>query len=217
MRHATAYMFVPKDVIYNETALLHGLDQADEAPAIIETMPYFLRVVHEDSVLQERRLRELRKQLEREERQQRTRQAAGSEYKKHAMRLLLDASRSGLCDLPSDDASEKKLEAALLRVKRINANSVTNPNESELGNLYDNRRRLLSDIEKARRQSRATRSALQDMVGFQGAVRRQYEKLKIAEHLQPATDTCPLCDTPTERGIAISEAIRHWPKRPDTQ
>jgi energy-coupling factor transporter ATP-binding protein EcfA2 len=209
VRHATAYMFVPKDVIYNETALLHGLDQADEAPAIIETMPYFLRVVNEDSVLQERRLRDLRKQLEREERQQRTRQAAGSDYKKHAIRLLLDASRSGLCDLPSDDASEKELEAALLRVKRMNANNVTNPNESELGNLYDNRRRLLSDIEKARRQSRATRSALQDMVGFQGVVRRQYEKLKIAEHLQPATDTCPLCDTPTERGIAISEAIRH--------
>ncbi|CAD5379212.1 conserved hypothetical protein [Pseudomonas sp. OF001] len=209
VRHATAYMFVPKDVIYNETALLHGLDQADEAPAIIETMPYFLCVVSEDTVLQERRLRDLRKQLEREERQQRTRLAAGSDYKKHAMRLLLDASRSGLCDLPSDDASEKELEAALLRVKRINAKSVSNPNESELGNLYNTRRSLLSDIEKARRQSRATRSALEDMMGFQGAVRRQYEKLKIAEHLQPTADTCPLCDTPTERGIAISEAIRH--------
>lgn len=81
VRHATAYMFVPKDVIYNETALLHGLDQADEAPAIVETMPYFLRVVSEDSVLQERRLRDLRKQLERAERQQRVRQAAGSDYK----------------------------------------------------------------------------------------------------------------------------------------
>lgn len=46
-------------------------------------------------------------------------------------------------------------------------------------------------------------------MGFQGAVRRQYEKLKIAEHLQPVAHTCPLCDTPTERGIAVSEAIRH--------
>lgn len=209
VRHATAYMFVPKDVIYNETALLHGLDQADEAPAIIETMPYFLRVVNEDTVLQERRLRDLHKQLEREERQQRTRQAAGSEYKKHAMRLLLDASRSGLCDLPSDDASEQELEATLQRVKRINAQAVSNPTESELGNLYEKRRGLLSEIEKTRRQSRATRSALQDMMGFQGAVQRQYEKLKIAEHLQPAADTCPLCDTPSERGIAISKAIHH--------
>ncbi|WP_415757659.1 DUF3732 domain-containing protein [Pseudomonas sp. LT1P18] len=209
VRHATAYMFVPKDVIYNETALLHGLDQADEAPAIIETMPYFLGVVTEDSVLQERRLRDLRKKLEREERQQRIRLAAGSEYKKHAMRLLLDASRSGLCDLPSDDNSEKELEAALIGVKRVNAKGISNPNESELGNLYEKRRTLLSDIEKARRQSRATRTALQDMTGFESAVRRQYEKLKIAEHLQPAAHTCPLCDTPTERGIAISEAIRN--------
>ncbi|MGE8385115.1 MAG: DUF3732 domain-containing protein, partial [Pseudomonas putida] len=36
---------------------------------------------------------------------------------------------------------------------------------------------------------------------------RQYEKLKIAEHLQPAATACPLCDTPSERGIEIAEAI----------
>lgn len=209
VRHATAYMFVPKDVIYNETALLHGLDQADEAPAIVETMPYFLRVVSEDSVLQERRLRDLRKQLEREERQQRVRQAAGSDYKKHALRLLHDASRSGLCDTPSQESSEKELEGVLKRVQRSASRTGSNPNESELGKLYDTRRSLLSTLEKTKRQSRATSSALQDMVGFEGTVRRQYEKLKIAEHLKPAADTCPVCDSPTERGAAISEAIRH--------
>ncbi|MDV3441815.1 DUF3732 domain-containing protein [Pseudomonas otitidis] len=208
VRHATAYMFVPKDVIYNETALLHGLDQADEAPAIIETMPYFLGVVSEDSVLQERRLRDLRKQLEREERRQRAIQAAGSDYKKHALRLLHDASRSGLCDAPSQDSSEKELEGVLKRVQRSASRTVSNPNESELGKLYDTRRSLLSTLEKTKRQLRATNSALQDMVGFEGTVRRQYEKLKIAEHLKPAADTCPVCDSPTERGAAISEAIR---------
>lgn len=46
-------------------------------------------------------------------------------------------------------------------------------------------------------------------MGFEGTVRRHYEKLKIAEHLKPAADTCPVCDSPTERGAAISEAIRH--------
>lgn len=209
VRHATAYMFVPKDVIYNETALLHGLDQADEAPAIIETMPYFLGVVTEDNVLQERRLRELRKKLEREERQLRSRLAAGGDYKKHAIRLLLDAHRSGLCDLPPDQASEGELQGALVRVRRLKARAATNPNESELANLYAQRRSLLSDIEKARRKSRATRTALQEMTGFEGAVRRQYDKLKIAEHLQVAGQACPICETPSERGVAISEAIRH--------
>lgn len=209
VRHATAYMFVPKDVIYNETALLHGLDQADEAPAIIETMPYFLHVVSEDSVLQERRLRDLRKQLEREERRQRVIQAAASDYKKYALRLLHDASRSGLCNAPSQDTSEKELEDVLKRVQRSASRVGSNPSESELGKLYDTRRSLLTALEKTRRQSRANSSALQDMVGFEGTVRRQYEKLKIAEHLKPAANTCPVCDSPTERGAAISEAIRH--------
>lgn len=209
VRHATAYMFVPKDVIYNETALLHGLDQADEAPAIIETMPYFLGVVTEDIVLQERRLRDLRKKLEREERKERSRLIAGSDYKKHAMRLLMDAHRSGLCDLPSDHASETALQALLMRVKQIKPSAAKNANESELANLYAQRRSLLSDIEKVRRKSRATRTALQEMNGFDGAVRRQYEKLKIAEHLQPVGQACPVCEAPSDRGIAISEAIRH--------
>ncbi|KPY15059.1 Uncharacterized protein ALO54_05712 [Pseudomonas syringae pv. philadelphi] len=209
VRHATAYMFVPKDVIYNETALLHGLDQADEAPAIIETMPYFLGVVTEDNVLQERRLRDLRKKLEREERQLRSRLAAGGDYKKHAIRLLLDAHRSGLCDLPPDQASESELQGALVRVRRLKPSAATNPNESELANLYAQRRSLLSDIEKARRKSRATRKALQEMMGFEGAVRRQYDKLKIAEHLQVVGQACPICETPSDRGVAICEAIRH--------
>ncbi|MND99198.1 hypothetical protein D3C80_915760 [compost metagenome] len=202
-------MFVPKDVIYNETSLLHGLDQADEAPAIIETMPYFLGVVTEDNVLQERRLRDLRRKLEREERQLRTRLAAGSDYKKHAVRLLLDAHRSGLCDIPPDEASESELQGALVRVTRLKPSAATNPNESELANLYAQRRSLLSDIEKARRKSRATRTALQEMIGFEGAVRRQYDKLKIAEHLEAVGQACPICETPSDRGVAISEAIRH--------
>lgn len=208
VRHTTAYMFVPKDVIYNETALLHGLDQADEAPAIIETMPYFLGVVTQDTVIQERRLRDLRKRLDREERQLRVRQAEGSDYKKHAMRLLMDAHRCGLCDLPPDDASETDLQEALLRVKRLRIGRGQNPNESELSNLHTQRRSLLSDIENARRSSRATQAALQEMSGFEGAVRRQYEKLKIAEHLQPVAHACPLCDAPSERGIAAAQAIR---------
>ncbi|MGV5527665.1 DUF3732 domain-containing protein [Pseudomonas sp. XP1] len=207
VRHATAYMFVPKDVIYNETALLHGLDQADEAPAIIETMPYFLGVVNQDTVLQERRLRDLRKKLEREERRLRARQAAGSDYKKFAMRLLIDAHRNGLADLPSDMASEPELQAALTQIKQSKPGAGKNPEESELTNLYAQRRSLLNEIENVRRKSRATRKTLEDMKAFEGSVRRQYEKLKIAEHLQPASSACPLCETPSERGIEISKAI----------
>lgn len=58
-------------------------------------------------------------------------------------------------------------------------------------------------IRQVRRKSRATRTALQEMSGFEGVVRRQYEKLKIAEHLQPVAQACPLCETPSERGVAI--------------
>lgn len=209
VRHTTAYMFVPKDVIYNETALLQGLDQADEAPAIIETMPYFLGVVTEETVMHERQLRELRKRLDREDRQARTSAAADSDFKKHAMRLLMDAQRIGLCELPSDGASESELHGALSQIRRIKPGTGTNPDEGELAGLYAQRRSFLSEIDHVKRKSRATQTALQEMSGFEGAVRRQYEKLKIAEHLQPVAQACPLCETPSERGMVVAQAIRH--------
>lgn len=208
LRHATAYMFVPKDVIYNETALLHGLDQADEALNIIETMPYFLGAVNENTVLKERQLRDLRKKLESEERKLKNLRGTSSDYKKFAMRLLLDAHHYGLCDYPSNTATEGELEAALICIKNAQPGAGKNPEETELSGLYSQRRSLLSDIENVRRKSRATRKTLQDMVEFEGAVRRQYEKLKIAEHLQPAATACPVCDTPSERGVAIAQAIQ---------
>lgn len=208
VRHATAYMFVPKDVIYNETALLHGLDQADEAPAIIETMPYFLGVVTPDTVIQERQLRDLRKRLDREERQLRAQQLKGSNYKKHAQRLLMDAYRSGLSNLPPDDVSEAFLQEELQRLNRMRAGKGQNPDESELSDLHARRRALLGEIESAKRSARATQAALQEMSGFEGAVHRQYEKLKISEHLQHVAHACPLCESPSERGIAVAQAIR---------
>jgi hypothetical protein len=60
-------MFVTKEVIYSESVLLHGLEKADKARDIIATMPYFLRVTDEATAMDEQRLRQLQRALDKQE------------------------------------------------------------------------------------------------------------------------------------------------------
>lgn len=209
IRHATAYMFVTKDVIYNETALLHGLDQADEAKGIIDTMPYFLRVLNEKSVIDERRLRELRRQYEREERKLQKQTGTDDEFQQMATKVLRDAQRCGMIEALPDTNSEQDLRESLRLARRSNAGLVVNPNESALPALYTQRKELLSNIEAVRRKSRAARTALREMSDFEGTVRRQYEKLDIASHIRQIGHVCPVCESPSDRGREIADTLQN--------
>lgn len=209
VRHATAYMFVTKEIINNEKALLHGLDQADEAKGVIETMPYFLRAVNEESVIHERKLRELRQRYDREERRQRTQKATESEFRQIAMRLLMDAQRCGLVtDLPEAQSTEEELKAVLILVMQSPPNRPINPSEDGLPLLYLERKMLLGQIEDQRRKLRATQTALHDMANFEGSVQRQYEKLQLSEHFQKIGHVCPVCESPSEKGKSIAGALQ---------
>jgi hypothetical protein len=67
VRYVTSYMFVTKEVIDSEVILLHGLEQAEKARDIVATMPYFLRATDEATAMDEQRLRQLQRALDREE------------------------------------------------------------------------------------------------------------------------------------------------------
>jgi hypothetical protein len=97
-------MFVTKEVIYSEAVLLHGLEKADKARDIVATMPYFLRATDEASGMDERRLRQLQRALDKEETRERARAVADSALKQRAISLLVEAHRIGLVQKPPGDS-----------------------------------------------------------------------------------------------------------------
>jgi energy-coupling factor transporter ATP-binding protein EcfA2 len=210
VRHVTPYMFVTKEVIYSESTLLHGLEKADKARDIVATMPYFLRVTDEASAMDERRLRQLQRALEKEEMRGRSRATAETALKQRATSLLEEAHRIGVADAPSADASEAVLLAELKTVSETQLEASDYPSEGELSLLNRRRREILTELGALRRRSKATRTALQEASGFQGAVARQRDKLSLAEHLHlhDSAGICPVCETPSERGRATAEALR---------
>lgn len=208
VRHVTAYLFVTKEVIYSESVLLHGLEAVDKARDIIATMPYFLRVTDEASILAERKLRQLQRALDREETRARSRAAAESALKQRATSLLAEAHRCGMAPEPSVEASDDDLLDTLRTVSNTQLEVSAYPGEGELAALHLERRELLSRLESVKRKSRATRTAIREASGFQNAVTRQHEKLGIVEHLGAVADVCPLCEAPSERGRQTAKALQ---------
>ena len=209
VRHVTAYMFVTKEVIYSETTLLHGLEKADKARDIIAAMPYFFRATDEASAIDERKLRQLQRALERDEARERLRATAETLLRQRAASLLQEVHRLGIADAPSAEASEAELLTALEAVAGTHLPASVYPSEDELGALTQRRREILTELGALRRRSAATRTALREATGFGGAVARQRDKLRLAEHLRlDEGAVCPVCDAPSDRGRETAAALR---------
>jgi hypothetical protein len=210
VRHVTPYLFVTKEIIYSESVLLHGLEKAEKARDIVASIPYFLRATDEASAMDERRLRQLQRALEREEAAARSRAASETALKQHALSLLTEAHRIGIATRPSPDSSERDLMVELKTVAETQLEANAYPSEGELSALHDRRREILAELGAARRRSQATRAALKEATGFEGAVNRQRSKLLLSEHLHldDIAGVCPVCEAPSERGRETARALR---------
>lgn len=210
VRHVTPYLFVTKEVIYSESVLLHGLEQADKARDLVASMPYFLRATDEASAIAERRLRQLRRALEREEARARSRATAETALKQRTISLLTEAHRIGLANPPSPERSEGELLADLKSISETVLAASAYPSEGELSALHVRRREVLAELAAARRRSQATRAAIAEASGFEGAVGRQRSKLLLAEHLHlgDSDGVCPLCAAPSELGQKTARALQ---------
>ncbi|GCA52884.1 hypothetical protein KGO5_05350 [Sinorhizobium sp. KGO-5] len=210
VRHVTPYMFVTKEVIYSEQVLLHGLERADKAPDIVATMPYFLRATDEASALNERRLRQLQRTLELEERRARTRATAASAFRDRAFSLLAEAERLEMAEPTPADTPDAELLERLNALNQDTAKAKVVPSEGQLAELHRERKALLAELSEIRRQAAAAQSVMEEVSGFEGTVRKQREKLMLASHLKldGVGHVCPVCEQPSDVGINTVEALR---------
>lgn len=210
VRHVTPYLFVTKEVIYSETVLLHGLDDADKARDIVSAIPYFLGVTDQATAIGLQRLRGLERALEREEARARARARAESSAKQRAFSLLSEAHRLGLGRPVNESASEADLIAELRRVADAGLPDSEVLSEDELSTLTNRRREVFERLTNARRESKAAKLAIRDANGAGTAIARQREKLQLADHLKLnlVSDTCPVCSAPSEKGREAAATLQ---------
>ncbi len=210
VRQFTPYVFVTKEVIDSETVLLHGLDDNRKAPLIISTMPYFLGVMAESTVVAERRLRQARRALEIDISREEARRTKNSLVKQRSRVLLSEAQQLGLVEGPPDAADEVLLLDMLRRAISPSAHARQYPNADQLDSLQERRQTTLKELNLTKRKLRAMTATAQESQDYESAVTSQREKLRIAEHLHllDVPTTCPVCESHTEIGARFSLAIK---------
>jgi hypothetical protein len=186
------------------------LEKAEKAHDIVAAIPYFLRATDEASGLDERKLRRLQRALDKEEARERSRAASDSALKQRAFGLIAEAVRIGISATLSEQASEADLLAQLRTISNTQLQANSYPAEGELGTLHARRREILEAVGVARRQLQATRTAVREATGFEGAVTRQRDKLMLAEHLQlqDILEVCPVCQAPSDLGRTAARALQ---------
>ncbi|MCC5092527.1 MULTISPECIES: DUF3732 domain-containing protein [Xanthomonas] len=210
VRQVTPYLFLTKEVIDSETVLLHGLEKVEKAKDIIATLPYFLRATDEESILAERRLRQLQRGLEIAEAKAQAKFSSESLTMNRALGLLTEARQVGLSRATATLSEEFEVLGALRAVLDGRMVEGEEPSGDELSDLHASRRQVLAQLEVVKKKSRATKSAIRESSGYQGAVKQQHEKLMLVDHLKlgDVSHTCPVCESPSDRGREVAAALR---------
>ena len=207
IRHVTPYLFLSGDVIVSKNTLLHDLNRSDKARDIKATLPYFLGAVDQESVLAERRLRQLEAALNRLQREAKARERSQSRLTERSMALLSQAAEVGLAELPSPTATDQALLEELRGIVGSDIETASTSAGDELGVLEAERQSLVAEISGLRDKRKALNRAIREAQGYETAVSSQSHKLALVEHLKLDEKRCPVCDAETDLGHAMAEQI----------
>jgi Protein of unknown function (DUF3732). len=139
-----------------------------------------------------------------------TRATTVSAFRTRAFGLLSEAERLEMIEhVPADTPDAALLE----RLQGLGQNPVRAkvvPNEGQLAELHKRRKALLADLNEIRRQAAAAQTVIDEVAGFERTVRRQREKLMLADYLKldSISPICPVCDQPSDAGVNAVATLR---------
>lgn len=208
VRDITPYLFLSGDVIISKTTLLHDMNRPEKARDIKATLPFFLGAVDQESVLAERKLRQLEAALERLEREAKFRERSRSRMTERSMALLSQAATVGLSLVPASDASDQLLLAQLQQAGNANLTDVEAFDDDDVAILERERLNLVREVQVLREKRRALKLAIKEASGYETAISGQSHKLALVQHLKLDVGKCPVCEAENPAGRAMADEIR---------
>ena len=196
-RNALPYVLVSDDVIIDKISLLRGMND-EHRLSIIDSIPYFLGAVDENTAAAEISLKKLRMQREREERRREAAKAEASQALVRGAVLLQEAVSLGMVEAPAGaDAANETLQALQRAATWAPGLEVDAVGQNTLADLYAQERGLLNSISRVRSQLTAAREMLESATGFTRTVQRQRRKLDVRSIFQSGNEReiCPICDS----------------------
>ncbi len=207
IRHTTPYLFLTADVIISNKTVLHDLNDPDKAKDIRATLPYFLQAVDQETVLAQRRLRQLEAALARLERQDKARKKSRSLLTERAIALLTQSAGLGMSDAPDPTLPEHELLDLLREVTSFEITRTDTETGDQLGALEQDRRETVRLASENRQKRDALKALVKDASGFETTTSGQFQKLNLVNHLHLDNETCPVCQEKSQIGAKIAKDI----------
>lgn len=205
-KHSRYYCFQPQYLVADPYQLFYNQNQEFVPQSIKDTLPYFLGAINEKSLMLEGEMRQLKKQLNRLERERKELERVYSRGKTKVITLLNEAKELGIL---SQEVPETDLEKALDLLKEVNLwdgkKLESKEDSSELKKLVDKRVELKKKLEKISEKETAVLDYYQNSSGYSSEAKKQCARLESIniynQDIEYNTNICPLCNCVTSSSI----------------
>jgi hypothetical protein len=199
-KHSRFYSYQPQYLVADPHQLFYNQNIEFVPQSIKDTLPYFLGAVNEDSLLIESEITQLKKQLNRLNREQREAEKIKSEGISQAYSLIEEAKEIGILEKTVSPKSQFDAYQYLEKVSKWEYQPLEVKGEnSALKELIDRRSELKIELGKISDNRKAATDYLKNSFGYSTEAKQQeirLESIKLySENTEFNPNTCPLCDS----------------------
>ncbi|WP_269411370.1 DUF3732 domain-containing protein [Lentibacillus daqui] len=198
IRNTIPYLLQDDDVIISKNTLLRGTND-ERKQSVIESLPYFLGIVDEDTLSKELEFKKITRQINRIEKEVKANEAIIFGDSNKALNLVQEAIQLGLIDNEEniDEWDNDELLKKLAAVANWNITVESKINEDLLPNLYTQLTNEQSKVIEIKNKLRKAKQQILAAEEFDGTVNQQKRKLEVINLFKKPHDpnTCPLCQS----------------------
>ncbi|MEL1240366.1 DUF3732 domain-containing protein [Flavobacterium flavipallidum] len=205
-KHSRFYSYQPQYLVADPHQLFYNQNKEFVPQSIKDTLPYFLGAVNEDSLLIESEITQLKKQLNRLNREQREAEKIKSEGISQAYSLIEEAKEIGILEKTVSPNSQSEAYKYLEQVSKWEYRPLEVKGEnSALKELVDRRSELKVELGKISDNRKAATDYLKNSFGYSKEAKQQEIRLEsinlYSENSGFNPNACPLCDSTLDVAI----------------
>ncbi|MHC5202472.1 DUF3732 domain-containing protein [Myroides sp. LJL119] len=205
-KHSRFYSYQPQYLVADPYQLFYNQNKEFVPQSIKDTLPYFLGAVNEDSLLIESEITQLKKQLNRLNREQREAEKIKLEGISQAYSLIDEAKEIGILEKSISPKSQSEAYQYLNQASKWEYQPLEAKGEnSALKDLIDRRGELKIELGKISDNRKAAMDYLKNSFGYSKEAKQQEIRLQsiklYSENSKFNPDICPLCDSTLEIAI----------------
>lgn len=211
-KHSRFYCYQPQYLVADPHQLFYNQNKEFVPQSIKDTLPYFLGAVNEDSLLVESEITQLKKLLNRINREKRESEKIKSEGISQAFSLVEEAKEIGLIERQISPKSRAETYATLAKVADWEYQPLEIKAEnSAIKDLIDRRTELKIELGKISDNRKAATDYLRNSFGYSTEVKQQEVRLESINLYNSSLEVdereCPLCESKLDKPIPTIENI----------